>query len=109
MVVDRGEVFEGTFLTGAVRYGVDVRFVPPGAHWQLGSAGSGNCARRRVFEKVIDTTLPIDPARVDLAVIATRRAVNRSVSRADHTAYAAGFGRVPTLPTELLADTTSAD
>ena len=74
----------------------------------MGSVESGKYTWRRVFEKVIDTIPPITPEHVDLAIIATSRAVNQSVSRAGRAAYAAAFGRVPTLPIELLADTTSA-
>ncbi|CAK0822312.1 unnamed protein product [Prorocentrum cordatum] len=109
LVVDRDGAFEAVFMDNCHTLGIDVRYVPPGAHWQLGLAESGNYAWRRVFEKVIDVILPTMPEHVDLAIISTSHAVNQSVRRAGRTAYAAAFGRVPTLPTELLADTTSAE
>ncbi|CAK0901104.1 unnamed protein product [Prorocentrum cordatum] len=109
LVVDRDGAFEAVFMDNCHTLGIDVRCVPPGAHWQLGLAESGNYAWRRVFEKVIDVILPTMPEHVDLAIISTSHAVNQSVRRAGRTAYAAAFGRVPTLPTELLADTTSAE
>ncbi|CAK0888740.1 unnamed protein product, partial [Prorocentrum cordatum] len=109
LVVDRDGAFEAVFMDNCHTLGIDVRYVPPGAHWQLGLAESGNYAWRRVFEKVIDVILPTMPEHVDLAIISTSHAVNQSVRRAGRAAYAAAFGRVPTLPTELLADTTSAE
>ncbi|CAK0893621.1 unnamed protein product [Prorocentrum cordatum] len=109
LVVDRDGAFEAVFMDNCHTLGIDVRYVPPGAHWQLGLAESGNYAWRRVFEKVIDVILPTMPEHVDLAIISTSHAVNQSVRRAGRTAYAAAFGRAPALPTELLADTTSAE
>ncbi|CAK0858169.1 unnamed protein product, partial [Prorocentrum cordatum] len=109
LVVDRDGAFEAVFMDNCHTLGIDVRYVPPGAHWQLGLAESGNYAWRRVFEKVIDVILPTMPEHVDLAIISTSHAVNQSVRRAGRAAYAAAFGRAPTLPTELLADATSAE
>ena len=98
LVVDRDGAFEGAFLENCNTLGIGVRYVPPGAHWQLGLAESGNYARRRVFEKVIGTILPVILEHVDLAIIATSHAINQSVRRAGRTAYVVAFGTVPTSP-----------
>ena len=87
LVVDRDVAFEGVLMESCRALGVDVRYVPPCAHWQLGLAESGHYAWRRVCGQV-----PVTPVRVDLDAVATARAANQFVRRAGRAAYTAAFG-----------------
>jgi hypothetical protein len=62
----------------------------------------------KMLERMIDDMAIINGEQLDVAITACCHAKNSRVKQGGRTAFMAAFGRVPTLPGELLSDESSA-
>ena len=107
LTVDLDGAYRGEFEDKCLRLGIDIRFVPPGAHYE-NRAESHIAIWKRIFERVVDFMAASTPDEIDVCVLATSHAKHLARRRGGRNAYTASFGRVPRLPGDLLADGSSA-
>ena len=107
IVCDMDGVFRGFFEETSRILGVNIRFAAPGAHWQIGKVESHDDVFCTMLERMIDDMAIVNGEQLDVAITACCHAKNSRVKQGGRTAFMAAFGRVPTLPAELLSDEAS--
>ena len=84
--------------------GVPVDFIPPDAHWQLGTIERHNAAWRIMANKVIDSIAVINKEQLEIVILTVNNTKNTMYRRNGRSPMQAVFGRCPRVASEMLSD-----
>ena len=105
MTVDAEGAFRGMrFESLHAQLNVDIRVVPPDAHWQLGKAERHGQALKWNAARLISQFAATNLAEVNLCVAMAVHAKNTLIRRSGSSPSQWVFGRNPKLPASLLSD-----
>ena len=110
ILTDQESGFKGNRFTEMLaQMGTVVRFVPRGAHWQMGKVESHGQAARWIMDRLVKQFAPSTPREMDLLAVMTTGGKNSTIRRAGSSPAQWAFGRNPKLPAGLLSDPEGAE
>ena len=104
VIVDFDGGFQGEFIDKLTELGIVEDFIPPDAHWQLGTIERHNHAWREIAHKTIDGTGAITQEQLELLTTGVCNTKNSMYRRSGRSPMQAVFGKNIRLPTDLLTD-----
>ena len=107
IIVDEDGSFKGEFLEAMNDMLIALDFIPPDAHYQLGTIERHNRVWCSMYHKVVDRTGALTDQQLLIAALMTNHAKNTMFKRRGRSPSMAVFGRHPRLPHELLSDEAS--
>ena len=104
IVTDQDPRFLGTCLQNEEELGIEVKFVPEGAHYEMGLIERHNHTWRSMLEKTIDALQITDVDKLQIAAVACDDSFNSLYQRCGRSPQQAVFGRMKRLPSMMLTD-----
>ena len=104
IVADLDGGFQGEFIDKITELGIVEDFIPPDAHWQLGTIERHDHAWRSIANKVIDATGANTLEQLEIITTGVTNTKNNQYRRNGRSPVQAVFGRSLRLPEELLTD-----
>ena len=99
ILTDQESAFKGQKFTAAMdQLGVVVRFVPRGAHYQLGRGERQGFAAKWIMGRLINQHAPTTGEEMDLIAVMTTAAKNSMMRRSGSSPAQWAFGRNPKVP-----------
>ena len=104
VIADLDGGFQGDFIDKLSEKGIVVDYIPPDAHWQLGTVERHNHVWREMANKVIDSTGAMTVEQLEMVILGVTDTKNNQYRRNGRSPMQAVFGRSLRLPEELLTD-----
>ena len=105
MVVDAEGALRGfNFENLVAQCGIQLRFVPPDAHWQLGKCERHGQACKWIARRLINQFAALSREEMDLVINMAVHAKNSLVRRCGASPCQWVFGRQPRVPSSLLSE-----
>ena len=110
LVVDAEGALRGfKFENLVAQCGIQLRFVPPDAHWQLGKCERHGQAAKWIARKLVNQFAALHGEEMDIVVNMAVHAKNSMVRRCGASPRQWVFGRQPRVPTALLSEPESVE
>ena len=110
LVVDAEGALRGfKFENLVAQCGIQLRFVPPDAHWQLGKCERHGQAAKWIARKLVNQFAALPGEEMDIVVNMAVHAKNSMVRRCGASPCQWVFGRQPRIPTALLSEPESVE
>ena len=107
IVADQDGCFMAECLSQEEELGIEVKFIPESAHYEMGLIERHNHTWRQMLEKTIDALQIMTIPKLLIAAIACDDSKNSLYQRCGRSPQQAVFGRMKRLPSMLLTDRAS--
>ena len=104
LILDLDGGFQGEFLDKCSELGIVLDYIPPDAHWQLGTIERHSHAWRSIAHKAIDSTGVTSTDQLEVVIVQVDHTKNSMYRRNGRSPMQAVFGRNLRIAEELLTD-----
>ncbi|CAK9043953.1 Protein NO VEIN (Protein EMBRYO DEFECTIVE 2597) [Durusdinium trenchii] len=102
--VDDDGAFKSNFMDYCDEGGVFLDFIPPEAHFKLGTIERHNGALRMLLEKIVDSTPCSTPEDLDNAIVSALYSKNSATWTSGRPPFIAAFGKIPRVGLDFIND-----
>ena len=102
--VDDDGAFKSDFMNFCDEGGTFVDFIPPEAHYKLGTIERHNGTLRMLLERIVDSTPCTSPEDLDNAIVSALYAKNSATWSSGRPPYIAAFGKIPRIGLDFIND-----
>ena len=102
--VDDDGAFKSAFMDYCDEGGVFLDFIPPEAHFKLGTIERHNGTLRMLLEKIVDSTPCSTPEDLDNAIVSALYSKNSATWTSGRPPFIAAFGKIPRVGLDFIND-----
>ncbi|CAK9056155.1 unnamed protein product [Durusdinium trenchii] len=102
--VDDDGAFKSNFMDYCDEGGVFLDFIPPEAHFKLGTIERHNGTLRMLLEKIVDSTPCSTPEDLDNAIVSALYSKNSATWTSGRPPFIAAFGKIPRVGLDFIND-----